>query len=223
MTTQCSTARCGRKARGYSHRCSRCTLKIRRWGHVDATPLGAFEMRKVIRHVRGLIDAKPNREELWKALIAAHDAVMREAATEARMLSEGRAITTAKTRLNACKAIVETGREAQAEDIVLNAVAIGYLASAIPKRFYNADCYFMAMAVRFRRLNRSVYLGHMSATTGRVHYVSPEFRPREQMVIGRMLAAAFAGFGMKLHEVEGVELKRKANVMKTPMMLLDAV
>lgn len=219
-STHCSVAGCTKKTKRHTHLCSKHQKNQRRHGHPLQVPVSSFELRRYTRHVRGLINGRKNREAIWSSLLEALDVILREAASEVRRVSGSRGIARSSA-YQVDHAIVTVCGEAQAEDVVVTLVSLGYLAAYNPKRFISDDAYHMAFALRFRRLAPSSFNRVFNPVTGAKGRVPQDFNPRSQLLLGHRLATAFAAFGMRLCELEAKENRERMEKTKAPIALLS--
>lgn len=220
MNYTCSVAGCAKKAKRHGGPCSKHQINRRRHGHEKQVPVSAFELRRHARHVRKLIDCRPNREDIWTSLLAAHDMLLSQANAEVSVAKASKGIVH-RPAYEAAQAIVTVCSEAQAEDVVIILVTLGYLQEFDPKRFVSDDAFRMTMALRFRRLASSSFYRTINPSTGAKLRPSHEFPPRTQLMLGRRLATGFAAFGAELCRAEFRDTRRTDEVKRALLAVLE--
>ena len=145
---------------GYRRASSGCSLPKAAPAETDRTPRTCLrsvppfcsarsaegELTRAKTHVRRLIDCRSNAEAIWAKLITSLEQVKAEALAEVRQMDTS---VHFRWKLAAERDIVTTCQEAQAEDVILTMVALGYMASLDGRRFQTDTAWFMTAGRRF--------------------------------------------------------------------------
>lgn len=216
----CSIHGCRGRIKTRSDLCTKHLLVKRRHGHPLQQPLTKWELDRLTRHVRSLLDARPNRQDVWQSLVAIHDDMKREYQGQLQVFRQALAPRDLAAQ-EIAETVVDVCREAGAETVVLTMVSIAYLQQFDPRRFRTDDTVAMAMALRFRKLSRANYDAFVNPVTGNRHIVAKDFRPSTQLRLGKMLCARFAAIGWRLCEQEQEEIRVRSNKVSTALKALE--
>jgi hypothetical protein len=167
--------------------------------------------------VRRLLGSRSNGEAVWAKLIAALDQVKSEALAEVRQMETS---VHFRWKLAAERDILTTCREAQAEDIILTMLALGYMVSADGCRFETDAAWFMSAGRRFRLLARSHYTASTSPTTGKRHWTPTDVAPKRLHHLGVRLLSMFAppAFALRSEEITAARQKKEARTAATRLI-----
>ncbi|WP_291206856.1 hypothetical protein [Hyphomonas sp.] len=217
MPSTCLIAGCRRASKRHSPLCSTHQQNQRRHGHALQRPFTKGELTRAKTLVRQLIDSRSNAEAVWAKLIASLEQVRTEALAEVRQMETS---VHFRWKLAAERDIVTTCQEAQAEDIILTMVALGYMSSLDDRRFETDTAWFMTAGRRFRLLARSNYTATTNPTTGKRHWTPTDVAPKRLQHLGVRLMSVFAPPGFALRSAEVITAQKRGEARTAAAKLI---